>query len=88
MLDGMTPQQFDELVAFNQLEPIGVTPIYRLLVCLTWCMMNQFRGEEKDSGPITMEQIAEFAGLQKEPFNADESEEFVSPEKAASIFRR
>ena len=81
----MTPQEFDELVAFNEIEPIGVTTFHRLLVFIATCLANQFRSEKADA--ITMEGIAEFAGLPKEQFKTDDEKD-VSPNVAAAIFRR
>ena len=82
----MTPEEFDELVAFNEIEPIGVTTFHRLLVFMATCLANQFQSEDDDS--ITMEAVAEFAGLPSEQFKAAENAEFVSPEAAAAMFRR
>ena len=86
MLDAMTPQEFDELVALNEIEPIGVTPFHRLLVFVATCLANQFRSEDDES--VSMEALAEFAGLPKEKFKSQEAEKFVSPEVASSMFRR
>ena len=82
----MTPGEFDEVAAFNQIENIGVTPIYRLLIFIATVMVNQYRDEK--SKAIEMADIAEFAGLSKESFETDGAEEFVSPEKASAMFRR
>ena len=82
----MTPQEFDELVAFDRIETIGVTPVHRLLVFIASCLVNQNRGE-KDK-PVEMEDIAEFAGLPKEQFETKDDEQFVPPEVASAMFRR
>ena len=65
----MTPQEFDELVAWNEIEPIGLTPLHRLIVFVATVLANQFREED----PVTMESIAEFAGLPKESFEIQET---------------
>ena len=82
----MTPQEFDELVAFNEIEPIGATPVHRLLVFMAACLVNQNK-EEKDEA-VKMEDIAAFAGLAKKQFEIQEETQFVSPEKASAMFRR
>ena len=82
----MTPQEFDELVAWNEIEPIGATPVHRLLVFIAFVLVNQNRGE-KDK-PVEMEAIAEFAGLPKKQFETEEENQFVSPEVASQMFRR
>ena len=85
MLDAMTPQEFDELVAFNEIEPIGASPVHRLLVFIAMILVNKDRGE-KDN-PITMSEIAEIVGLPKKQFEIQEETQYVSPEKASAMFR-
>ena len=86
MLDAMSPRTMDELQAWNEIEPIGATPVHRLLVFIASCLVNQNRGE-KDK-PVEMEAIAEFAGLPKEQFETEEESQFMSPEVASQMFRR
>ena len=82
----MTPQVMDELVAWNEIEPIGAMWLQRLLVLIVSCLVNQNRGE-KDK-PVEMAEIAEYAGLPKEQFENKEESQFVSPETASAMFRR
>lgn len=85
-MERISPEQFDELIAYDQLEPIGIMPIYRLLVFIATRLANQDRDEKTD--PITIEQVAEFVGLPKEQFETDNSTEYVSPSEASAAFRR
>ena len=82
----MTPQEFDEIVAWNEIEPIGVTSFHRLLVFIGTCLANQFRDEKAE--PVTMKRLAEFAGISKDQFKAESEEGMTSPEIASTMFRR
>lgn len=82
----MTPQEFDELVAWNEIEPMGAMPFHRLLVFITATLMNLFRDEK--TKPVEMVTIAELAGLPSEQFKTEDADKFVSPEVASAMFRR
>lgn len=82
----MAPHVMDELMAFNEIEPIGSSPVHRLLVFIAMILVNKDRGE-KDK-PIEMAEIAEIVGLPKKQFEIQEETQYVSPEKAALLFRR
>lgn len=83
MLDAMTPEEFDELVAWNEIEPIGAGPFHRLLVFVATVLANQFREED----PVTMESVAEFAGLPASAFE-EKDEPLTGSQFAASIPHR
>jgi len=82
----MTPRVMDELVAWNEIEPMGAMWFQRLLVFIASCLVNQNRGE-KDK-PVEMADIAEYVGLPKEQYETKEETQFVSPETASAMFRR
>ncbi len=85
MLDAMAPHVMDELMAFNEIEPIGASPVHRLLVFIAMILVNKDRGE-KDK-PIEMSEIADIVGLPKKQFEIQEETQYVSPEKAAAMFK-
>lgn len=85
LLNRITPDQFDKLIAYDQIEPLGPMPGYRLLVYIAAILINKDReGEDV----ITLKEIAEFAGLPKEEFESPAENKFTSPEVASAIFRR
>ncbi len=86
LLESITPDQFNELIAYDKIEPIGPTPIFRLLIFIATCLANQ--NNDKESETTTMEEIAEWAGLPKKDFEAGKTEKFVAPEVASRMFRR
>lgn len=48
MLSRMTPQQFDELIAFNSIEPIGNENMYQLVALIGVKLVAAWGGDVED----------------------------------------